>query len=157
MAVNGQLVTTSPADELLERLDDPRVAGSLALILDHADLLAMLVAGIHGVFERGDTIANAIADGVAEMRGTGDGGLVSNLAGAAPSLGAVLGSASDPRFGPTVALLVESLVDGKEEFSKNPSGPGSVFGLLRALKDDDVSRGLGLLIQVAKALGRKVA
>lgn len=153
MTVNGQLVSRSPADELLERLDDRRVAASLSLILDHADLLAMLVAGLHGLFERGDTIAEAIADGVAEMRGTGGSG---DIAGAAPSLGAILGAASDPRFGSTVALLLESLVEGREAAAATPAGPSGAFGLLRALKDEDVSKGLGMLVQVAKALGSKL-
>jgi hypothetical protein len=167
LAVNGQLVAQSPADELLERLDDPRVAASLTHILDHADMLAMLIVGLDGFIRRGDTIAEAIADGVNDLRGAaGSGssgadvqGLLSGVVGATPTLSALLNSRmmTDPRTASTLALLGEALVEGREEAANSPAGPTGVFGLLRALKDDDVSRGLGLLIQVAKALGRKLS
>jgi hypothetical protein len=165
LAVNGQLVAQSPADELLERLDDPRVAASLTHILDHADMLAMLIVGLDGFIRRGDTIAEALADGVNDLRGMqGSGpadvqGLLSGVVGATPTLAALLNSPmmSDPRTASTIALLGEALVEGRAEAETAPPGPTGVFGLLRALKDDEVSRGLGLLIQVAKALGRKLS
>jgi hypothetical protein len=174
LAVNDQLVSRSPADELLERLDDPRVATSLTYILDHADLLAVLVAGIHGFVERGDEIAEAVADGVRELRVAAPGaaelgpvdvaGLLSSLAtlsngvvGATPTLNSLLALSADPRLGSTITMLGEALVEGGEEAAKSPAAPTGVFGLLRVLKDDEVSRGLGLLIQIAKALGRKLS
>jgi hypothetical protein len=176
LAVNDQLVTQSPADELLERLDDPRVASSLSYILDHADLLAILVAGIHGFVERGDTITEAVVDGVRELRsaapdssgiGTVDvpkvlaslADLSSGMVNATPALKSLLGSPAlaDVRTADTIGLLGEALAEGRDEAAKSPGGPTSVFGLLRVLKDEDVSRGIGLMVQVAKALGRRLA
>lgn len=177
MAVNGQLVARSPADELLERLDDPTIAKSLRDILEHADLLAVIVESLDGFIRRGDTITEAIVSGVQELRGSVSTqpsalseldvqGLVSSLAtlssgvvGATPTLAALLKSPmlTDTRTASTIALLGEALVEGKEEAAKAPTGPSGVFGLLRVLKDDDVSRGLGLLIEVARALGRKLS
>ena len=43
-SVNG----AGPADAVRERLDDPRVAEALTTLLDHADLLAVLVSGLDG-------------------------------------------------------------------------------------------------------------
>ncbi len=63
---------------------------------------------------------------------------------------------TDPRTATTLELMGEALVEATETDARTPSAPAGVFGLLRALKDPDVARGLGLLIQIAKALGRKL-
>lgn len=176
MAVNGQLVARSPGSDLLERLDDPGTAAALGQLLDHADLLAMLVTGLDGFLRRGDTITEAVVDGVHELRSAAGSTpsplagvdvkallaslttLSSGLAGATPTLNALLTSSlmTDRRTATTLELMGEALVEAKEADAKSPSAPTGVFGLLRVLKDPDVARGLGLLIQVAKALGRKL-
>jgi hypothetical protein len=46
VTVNGQLVTSSPADELLARLEEPQLVAALNTVLDHADLLALMVSGL---------------------------------------------------------------------------------------------------------------
>lgn len=177
MVVNGQLAAHSPADELLEQLDDPTVAASLSLVLEHADLLAMLVVGLDGLVRRGDVIAESLADGVRELRSVSVPGqqalsgvdlqgllaslatLSSGLVGATPTINALLtGSVmTDARAAGTVALLGDALVEGAEESAKSKAGPTGVFGLLRLLKDENVSRGLNLLIEVARALGRRLS
>ncbi|MGE3286098.1 MAG: DUF1641 domain-containing protein [Pseudonocardia sp.] len=152
------------------------MASSLSYILDHADLLAVLVAGIHGFVERGDTITEAVVDGVRELRSAAPessglaavdvpkvlaslADLSSGMVNATPALKSLLGSPAlaDTRTADTIGLLGEALAEGRDEAAKSPGGPTSVFGLLRVLKDDDVSRGIGLLVQVAKALGRRLA
>lgn len=176
MAVNDQLGARSPADELLERLDDPKIASSLSYILDHADLLAVLVAGIHGLVERGDTIAASLADGVRELRDAAPdtsafenvdvprvlasaAQLSSGVVNATPALKSLLDSPalSDVHTAQTIGLLGEALAEGRAEAARSPGGPTGVFGLLRLLKDEDVSRGIGLMVQVARALGRRLA
>src|SRR4051794_30682548 len=62
-----------PVAALVERLDDPVVAESLNTLLDHADLLAVLVSGLNGLVSRGDTITDSIADGVVELRSVAGG------------------------------------------------------------------------------------
>src|SRR4029450_13103960 len=62
------LVAESPGDELIARLDDPRVASSLSLILDDADLLATLIVGLDGLVRRAEVIGDNLASGVAEVR-----------------------------------------------------------------------------------------
>lgn len=173
MTVNGQLVARSPADELLERLDDPVVAAALNKILDHVDLLALLIGALGGFFERGETIVNTVADGVRELRGATEGGpsvladldlgalatSLAALARAASTLDTVVKSPmlTDQRAVSTVTLLGEALIEARQAAAAAPAGPTGLFSLLRMLRDEDVSRGLGLMIETARALGRKLA
>ena len=46
MTPNGQAVAVTPADTVRDRLDDPQVAAALNTLLDHADVLAILVSGL---------------------------------------------------------------------------------------------------------------
>ena len=172
MSVNGQLAVRSPADQLVERLEDPAVATALGQILDHADLLALMVSAFDGFLRRSDSIVEAVSDGVRELGSIGDRPaalaevdlqqLASSLttlsvrvAKATPGLTALLESSfTDPRTVSALEMVGSALVEGREEAAKNPSAPTGVFGVVRALKDEDVARGIGLLIHVARALGR---
>jgi Uncharacterized conserved protein len=174
VSVNGQLAVRSPADQLVERLEDPAVATALGQILDHADLLALMVSAFDGFLRRSDSIVEAVSDGVRELGSIGDRPaalaevdlqqLASSLttlsvrvAKATPGLTALLESSfTDPRTVSALEMVGSALVEGREEAAKNPSAPTGVFGVVRALKDEDVARGIGLLIHVARALGRKV-
>ncbi|AEA28456.1 protein of unknown function DUF1641 [Pseudonocardia dioxanivorans CB1190] len=171
MTPNGQLVAQSPADELLARLDEPRVAAALGNLLDHADLLAILVVGLDGLVSRGEVIGASLADAIGELRGGAEDlpsvdlkGLASSVAtlsgslsSATPALDALLRSSlTDPKAVEVISQLAHALVVGRERIDTDRSVPTGVFGLLRALKDDDVSRGLGYLMQVAKAFGQQL-
>lgn len=171
MAPNGPLVAQSPADELLARLDDPRVAAALGNLLDHADLLAILVVGLDGLVSRGEVIGASLADAIGELRGEADGlppvdlkGLASSLAtlsgslsDATPALDALLRSSlTDPKAVEVISQLANALVVGRVRIEAETSVPTGVFGLLRALKDEDVARGLGYFMQVAKAFGQQL-
>ncbi len=63
-----ELIEDSPGDDLIQRLDDPQIASSLAVILDHADLLATLISGLDGLLRRAEVIGDSLASGVAEVR-----------------------------------------------------------------------------------------
>jgi hypothetical protein len=129
--VNGQLVTSSPAEELLARLEEPPVVAALNNLLDHAALPPIDFGGL--------------ANSLATLSGT--------AVDATPALATFLGSLGDPRLIAVITQLTTALVEGRE----NADGPASVFGLLRVLKDEEVARGAGFLIQVAKSLGRQLA
>ena len=55
---------------LVERLEDPRVASGLQNLLDHVDLLAILVIGLDGFVGRSEIIGEALAEGVSDIRAT---------------------------------------------------------------------------------------
>jgi hypothetical protein len=168
----------SPGDDLLQRLDDPQIASSLSLILDHADLLATIIAGLDGLLRRAEVIGDSLANGVAEIRGVAaatngqqqwpsvDIAAISDsvtrlsaaAVSAAPAVEKLLRSPlTDPQTAEVLAQVGAALLEGKEAAVADPRRPKGVFGLMRATKDPDVSRGLGFLIHIARAFGQKLA
>ncbi|SBS77841.1 conserved hypothetical protein [uncultured Mycobacterium sp.] len=179
MTANGQVMAISPADALRDRLDDPRVAESLNDLLDHADLLAIIVTSLDGLLRRGDEIGDSLASAVGEFKGSAlaasipgadslrsvdfqalAGSLASlsgSLVSATPALNTLLTSRlTDPQAAEVLALLGQALVEGKAAAEADPGGPKGLFGLWRVTKDKDITRGLGFIIQVARAFGRRL-
>lgn len=163
MTLDGQLIAPSPVDSLLSKLDEPRIVNALNNLLDHADLLAFLVIGIDGLLARGDAIGEALAETVSEARSAGGAGAadlaevigsVSALSGAVvkatPALESLLSS-------DVIAKLASAVTAGAERAKVEPMKTSGVFSLLKALKDDDVARGLGFLLQVVRAFGHELA
>ncbi|CDO05860.1 DUF1641 domain-containing protein [Mycolicibacterium cosmeticum] len=167
----------SAGDKLVQRLDDPQVATSLSLILDHADLLAMAVVAIDGLLRRADVIGDSVASSFAEVRQVAAANtqnrplpkidvaalsdtvtrLTSAAVDATPALDRLLHSALiDPQTADFLALAGDALLEGKQAAESDPRGPKGVFALMRVAKDPDVSRGLGFMIQVARAFGKRL-
>jgi uncharacterized protein YjgD (DUF1641 family) len=175
--------TADPADVLAERLSDPRVASSLNTLLDHADLLALLVTGLDGLLSRGDTITDSIADSVSELR-TAGGRTWPDAAGAVdtvkrlavilplftdnlpaleslldrlPVLVSLLSSdLADPRVIDLAGAASRAVVTGANQAAAGPAPATGIRALLRALKDPDVSRALGVGLTIAKAFGKEI-
>src|SRR3954454_25077672 len=105
---------TSPELEaLIERLEDPRVASGLQNLLDHVDLLAILVIGLDGFVGRSEIIGEALAEGVSDIRELADstgatGGV--DIAGTIWSLVAL--TSVLPKLTPTLTRLVDEDVVG---------------------------------------------
>lgn len=175
---NGDAETArSPRDELTQRLDDPQIASSLALLLDHADLVAILITGLDGFIRRAEVMGDSLSAGVAEVRGYAaangerrwpsiDVAALSDTASrmsagvvdAIPAMDRLLHSPlTDPRTAEFLAEVGEALLEGQEAAAADPRGPKGVFALMRVIKDPDVSRGLGLLIHIARAFGKRLA
>lgn len=159
---------SQPVDAVAERLNDPAVAASLVTLLDNAELLSTLVLGLSGMVARSEFIMDSVAEGLNDMRsGTGSQGgatlpslgdlqtVTSELVEAAPALRDVLGSAM---IRPETISLLSMLSEAATEGAANAHGkPGtSTFGLLRALRDDDVQRGVNMFVEIARALGRRL-
>lgn len=184
--VVGQDQAPSPVDTLRKRLDDPEVAASLNSLLDHADLIAILVAGLDGLVRRGDEISESVASAVDELRGQSASltsaipglaearnelrgidvaAVAANLAAlskalvdATPAMNTVLRSPLvDQQSADVLAELGHALIEGKAAAEADPGGPKGLFGLWRVSKDKDINRGLGFLIQVARAFGRRLS
>jgi hypothetical protein len=172
------LIAESPGDEVIARLDDPKIASSLSLILDHADLLATLIVGLDGLLRRADVIGDSVAAGVAEVRGIAANGdtqrpwpkvdlaaisdTITRLSAAAvdatPAIDRLLHSPlADPQTADVLGQVGEALLEGKQAAAADPRGPKGVFALMRVTKDPDVSRGLGFMIHIARAFGRQLA
>lgn len=173
MALESPLIAPSPADPLLSKLDDPRVTAALSDLLDHADLLAVLVVGLDGLLRRGEEVNGALGDALRFLQDAASAGgldqldlpkLASSLAtlstlvrDAAPTLEALVHSdLADQRLIDVVSLAARSIITGTEQARAEPVRASGVFSLMRALKDDDVARGVGFMIQVARAFGKEL-
>ena len=156
--------TTLSTDVLRERLQDPQVAANLAILLDHADLLALMVQSIDGLLQRADTISASVADGLQDARAMAESAKVAieparRLAGHAPAIAdAADVLLSSGMFAPdavqTLGRLAAALADGAAVAQDKGTTVNGLLPMLRILRDPDVGRGLGLMVEVARALGR---
>jgi uncharacterized protein YjgD (DUF1641 family) len=80
--------------------------------------------------------------------------MVSSIAGTAGSLGELADEAADPETVRGARILLRALGDaGDPETTYREVG---LIGLLRALRDSEVKRGLAFLVAVARGIGREV-
>lgn len=154
---------------LLDRLNDPDVLSALSVLFDNAELLTTLVGGLAGLVERGDTIVESVASGVGELKtasraqtsglpAVGDlAALAGALVRATPVITEVVTSPmvrSD-----TVALLAmvsEAAAEGAARARETPRPVTGLRSAVKSMKDPEVARGLGMMVEVAKALGRRM-
>ncbi len=160
-----------PADAVVERLNDPGVAAALVTLLDNAELLSTLVLGLNGFVERGDMIMDAVAEGVNDFKASGAlsgagelpslselGSVAGELAEARPALQGVLDSAMvRPETIELLSLFSEAATEGAAAARANDTRVGGIRSLLGTLRDPDVQRGLGTIVEISRALGRKMA
>jgi hypothetical protein len=158
------LLSSTPSDALRARLDDPKVAAALSLLLDNAETVALGAVMVDGLLRRADTISANIEGSLKDAKTIGDS--FSYLAAPTKRL-----AYDAPRIADAADALLESgmlsrevvnllgalagaLVTGANEAKKNGTTVAGIFPALKALKDPDVARGLGFLIEVSRALGR---
>lgn len=161
----AQSLPTTPADTLRARLDDPQVAAALNTILDNADVLALAVLSVDGLLRRGDVIADNLADGLNDVRAIARSAaflreptrrLAEEATDIADAAEALLDSGMlNKEVVTLLGQLAISIVEGTEAAERNRTTVNGVLPLLRALKDPDVGKGLGVAIEVARALGRR--
>ena len=152
------------------------MAESLNSLLEHADLLAILVSGLDGLVRRSDTLSDNITSAIGEFKGDAKGSVPSvesmkemvgglsqslgplffSLVAAAPAINELLAKLTDPEATKVLAKLGDALVEGKAAADRNPNGSKGFFGILRTARDPDVTRGVGFLLQVAKSFGRQL-
>lgn len=103
---------------LLAKLEDPQTVASLSSLLDHTDLLAVLIVGLDGLVSRSETVGDAIISSFGELRAAG---VADDLKGRAGDLAGknkgllddVIGMATDmakimPKVAPAMTELAES-------------------------------------------------
>jgi uncharacterized protein YoaH (UPF0181 family) len=181
-STSSDIAAAQAAGAIAARLADPAVVNALGSILDHVDLLAILIEGLDQMISRSDVIGDSIVESLAEVREAGGsaaspvdvGAVVQSgiqLAGVLPKatpgmVAAVESGAIDKILASgvvsgdaleQVAMLARGLVQGTEEF--NSKGGIEVTGLLSAsklLKDPDIRRTLSFFATVAKAIGQQI-
>ena len=156
-----ELLGSAVVNLLLDRLNDPAVLSSLTALLDNAELLTTLLSGLAGLVERGDTIMDSVASSVNELKGARPAGelgeLVSALVRSTPVITEIV---SSPMVrSETVALLSlvsEAAAEGAARARETPRALTGLRSAVRSMKDPEVARGLGLMVEIAKALGRRM-
>ncbi len=159
-----------PIDAVAERLNDPAVAASLVTLLDNAELLSTLVLGLSGLIERGDVIMDSIGEAVSEVQKAGPLPSADNapslgelaaaagaMTNAAPLLSQVLDSSmASPETIDLLSTMSSAATEGAANARANGTKVDGVWGAMKSLKDPEVQRGLGLVIEIARSLGRRM-
>ena len=161
-----------PIESVIARLDDARTVEALHQLIDHLDLLAVVVGGLDQMVSRGDTIADSIADGLSELRGSQKApvdfaqllALGQQFTDAAPALLDFLpvverianSDLGDPRLIDLAATVARAAIRGAGEAQAGSTSVSGIRSMLRMLKDEDVSRALGFVFGIAKALGQEL-
>ncbi len=158
------LLSTSQAEALRARLDDPAVAAALNSLLDNIDVLALAAESISGLLQRGDTITDSLASGLREL-----GGVRSTASFLAEPTKRLVNEAPEIADAATALLdsgmlrreVVEQLgrfagaaVEGVQNAERNGTQLKGIRSTLHVLKDPDVAKGMGLLIEVARSIGK---
>ncbi len=170
VTVTEPAASSAPVDAVTERLNDPAVAASLVTLRDNAELLSTLVHGLSSLIERSDTIMESVAGGVQEFKASGAairpegtpslaelGSVAGELSAAAPALTNVLQSPMvQPETIELLGMVAEAATEGADRARTNRTEVAGAFAALRALKDPEVARGLGLVIEIARSLGRRM-
>jgi hypothetical protein len=150
-----------------ERLSDPRTAASLIVLLDNLDALAFLAEGLNGVLQRGDTITESLASGVHELRALADqvppylGEPLSRLASEAPEIAdavtALLESGMLRRdIVDLLGTFADATITGVATARRDATSIDGIRSAFKAFRDPDVARGLGVMVEVARAIGKTV-
>ncbi|MEF8857253.1 MAG: DUF1641 domain-containing protein [Haloplanus sp.] len=130
----------------------PRLAAAVG---DRGDELADAVETVADLQRDGvlDQLVE-LGDIVALATEAADDEMVSSVAGTAGSLGELADEAADPETVRGARTLLRALGDaGDPDATYREVGP---LGLVRALRDPEVKRGMAFLIAVARGIGREV-
>lgn len=185
MAAQLSVHQQASLDSLMERLDDPQVAAALINMLDHVDLLAVLIVGLDGMVSRSETIGDALVEGIEELRGVAaandqsvDGlelgeilasllTLSTSLPKITPAVTRVVDSGlvehvldsgiTDPAMVTEVARIGRGLTAGAERADSDPIQVNGLFSLMKLLKDPDIQRAVSYFAAVAKSIGVELA
>ncbi len=164
-------------DTLMERLDDPQVAAALTNLLDHADLLAILIVGLDGMVARSETIGAALVEGIDDLKGiagNGDGDVVASLtalSGTLPKIAPALTEAvesglldaildsglADPALVAETSRLARGLKAGAASAQTDPIPVNGLFSAMKLLKDPDIQRAVSYFAAITKSIGVELA
>ncbi len=188
----GQLAQTAARADLdalarsglLERLTDPDTLEQLNQLLDRLPLVTVLVQGLEELLQRGEVVADSVADSLRELvqaLSCVDQESLACLIRSLPKLiragnelveSGILDEAFpklvrageemlasgmlDPEVVRTLGGLGKTLADSCREAQQQSVEPvGGLWGLYRATRDPEVQKALGFLVAVAKGFARR--
>lgn len=153
---------------LAEKLTEPRTASALHELLDRLDRLAPLIEWLDAAPEALAMATDVFDDEVRRLHDAGvdpEQGLRDAL-GALGRLAALFrtdefralldSGVLDPRTLKVIGRLGTALVETQDEAARGETPSRGLFGLLGALRDDDVRRTIGFLTRFAQTFGRQL-
>jgi uncharacterized protein YjgD (DUF1641 family) len=149
---------------LIEQLGNPKTIEALKMLLSKMEVAAFALEAVDSFVRRGDEITDSIADSIGELKNAAtdiDIDQLKTLAAKVPALvdtGAKLVDAGlfDQKVLDALSEAGQAVAESYEHMKTEPAKPLGIFGLLRALKDPDVSRSLNFLLDVAKRYSQKM-
>jgi hypothetical protein len=158
----GGTITDDSARDVAARLQEPKTAAALDVLLDHADLLAVIVESLDQFLARSEVIGDSLISGISELRETaGASGALSleglDLKSATEAGRRLMGSgmlSADTLD--QLAVLARGLAQGRESFGTDPVEVKGALGALRLLKDPDINRAISYGATVLRAVGREL-
>ncbi len=170
--------------QVVNKVNQPNTLEALGQIAQHAPLMALLLNGLDGVIRRGDVLADNLSTTLKEINPNLNlpisaaeftaitkqlpelfrrlpvllraGNKVAEVTDSEEFETFLHGGMFEPR---TVKFLGEvgvTVVEAQERFRKNPQQV-SLFGLIGAMKDPDVQRGMGFLMELSRSFGKMMA
>ena len=150
-----------PQTVVAAKLQDPKVAASLATLLDHADLLAVIVEALDGFVARSEVIGDSLIASLGELRTIADSD-ANPLAGfdfdQIKSLTQTLAGSDlfKPEAVEALGLLARGMSQGSARFETTPVKVGGLFSLGKLLKDPDINRAISFTMTLAKSVGQEL-
>lgn len=152
------------SDIVWDKLQEPQVATAVASLLDHADLLAVLLDGLDQLVARSETVGESLFASVSALRTTVEGNAALAVASERLDFKGLAASAqrlaaSDvvtPKAIDSVGVLARGLVAGGAQFERDPVEVTGVFSLARLLKDPDIRRAISYGATIAKSIGQEI-
>lgn len=169
---------------LLDRLGDPRTLKLLETLFDKLETAVFLLEALDGFLRRSNEIADSASSLVGELRNTSAGvdlSEITRLAERTPKIMEALGRLTETRalervpdvvnagvtlaeagmLDPQVVRVLgevgHSLAAAYDDAKSQPPARMGALGLFRALGDPEVQKVLGLLVSVARRVGRDQA
>lgn len=169
-AENGKPASDIDAlGELASRLSDPQTIAAVNSLLDNLPLIAILVRGLDEFVRRADVVADTVSDSLREVKaGTQATGM--NIRDTSAQLSVLIPAFAEAA--PAIKRIVESTIVGEDavavvddaaaalieggEKARRENVRVGVGGLMKATRDKDFQRGMGMMVEVLTALGRKL-
>ena len=146
---------------LLEKLGEPQTLESLGTLLDKIELVAFLLQSVDGFLARSESVAESLAEGAADLRGSLpeiDGKHLRQAADRLPDLveaGEVLAGAGmfERETVQVLGELGRTIAESHRALDRQPRQSVGIFGLLKALRDPQVQNTVLLALDIAERYG----
>jgi hypothetical protein len=163
-------ITATPAFQrlvtsgLLEQLGDPKTIETLKGLLGRLELASFALESVDGFLQRGDVIAEGVAEGVGDLRKTMPNVDMVQMRKALEGLPKLVQAGNelvasgllDPAVVSQLAEVGHTFASAYTTAKDTHPEQRTTLGLMMKLRDPDINRALNFALRLAKAFGRKL-